>query len=128
MLSCERRKLPAGAGGRTLRAGAGVASALMPKGKHVEADQLIMGIPGKVARPVTESERARMLREYSIIAPRGKSPATDTLIRGSAVHGPSDSNRRLRHMAMGTPFAATETWLLALTRGLSRCCSRSRQP
>jgi hypothetical protein len=100
----------------------------MPKGKHVEADQLIIRIPGKVARPVTESERARMRRGYSIIAPRGKSPAIDTLIRSSAVHSPSDSNRRLRHMATGTPFAATETWLLALTRGWSRCCSRSRQP
>src|SRR5258707_3303664 len=115
MLSCERRKLPAGAGGRTLRAGAGVASALMPKGKQVEADQLIMGIPGKVAQPVTGSERARMLRGYSIIPPRGKSPATDTLISSSAVPCPSDSNPGPRHLAIGTPFAATETWLLELT-------------
>jgi carbonic anhydrase/acetyltransferase-like protein (isoleucine patch superfamily) len=38
------------------------ASALVPEGKQVEADQLIMGIPAKVARPVTEEERARTLR------------------------------------------------------------------
>src|SRR5260221_11096326 len=100
MLSCERRKLPAGAGGRTLRAGAGVASALMPKGKQGEADQLIMGIPGKVAQPATGSERAPMLRGHSIIAPRGKSPATDPLLGSSAVHGPSASSRPLAPIAM----------------------------
>jgi carbonic anhydrase/acetyltransferase-like protein (isoleucine patch superfamily) len=49
--------------GATLGKGCIVAaSALVPEGKHVEADQLIMGIPGKVARPVTEAERARTLR------------------------------------------------------------------
>jgi carbonic anhydrase/acetyltransferase-like protein (isoleucine patch superfamily) len=49
--------------GATLGDGCIVAAgALVPEGTHVEAGQLIMGIPGKVARPVTEAERARTLR------------------------------------------------------------------
>jgi carbonic anhydrase/acetyltransferase-like protein (isoleucine patch superfamily) len=36
------------------------AQALVPEGKHVAAGQLIMGVPGKVARAVTEAEHARV--------------------------------------------------------------------
>ena len=38
------------------------AAALVAEGKRIEAGQLIMGVPGKVARPVSEEERARTLR------------------------------------------------------------------
>lgn len=38
------------------------AAALVAEGKHIEAGQLVMGMPGKVVRAVTEDERERTLR------------------------------------------------------------------
>ncbi|HLJ81800.1 MAG TPA: gamma carbonic anhydrase family protein [Ktedonobacterales bacterium] len=38
------------------------AAALVAEGKRIEAGQLVMGVPGKVVRPVSEEERARTLR------------------------------------------------------------------
>lgn len=37
------------------------ASALVAEGKHVPAGLLVMGVPGKLVRPVNDAERARML-------------------------------------------------------------------
>ncbi|HLZ21043.1 MAG TPA: gamma carbonic anhydrase family protein [Ktedonobacterales bacterium] len=38
------------------------AAALVAEGKRIEAGQLVMGVPGKAVRPVSEDERARSLR------------------------------------------------------------------
>lgn len=38
------------------------AGALVAEGKRVEAGQLVMGVPGKAVRPVSEAERQRSLR------------------------------------------------------------------
>lgn len=35
------------------------AHALIPEGKSIPAGQLVMGVPGKIARPVTDAERQR---------------------------------------------------------------------
>lgn len=37
------------------------AHALIPEGKTIPDGQLVMGVPGKVARPVTEAERQRVM-------------------------------------------------------------------
>ena len=37
------------------------AGALVPEGKEMPAGSLVMGVPGKVARPVSEEERTRSL-------------------------------------------------------------------
>ena len=37
------------------------AGALIPEGTHILPGQLVMGVPGKVARPITDAERQRIL-------------------------------------------------------------------
>ncbi|WIG59968.1 MAG: carbonic anhydrase, family 3 [Ktedonobacterales bacterium] len=37
------------------------AGALIPEGKRIAPGQLVIGVPGKVARPITDTERQRIL-------------------------------------------------------------------
>jgi carbonic anhydrase/acetyltransferase-like protein (isoleucine patch superfamily) len=47
------------------------AGTLVPEGKHIPPGQLVIGVPGKAARPITEAERERIrtgaehYREYA---------------------------------------------------------------
>jgi carbonic anhydrase/acetyltransferase-like protein (isoleucine patch superfamily) len=36
------------------------AGTVIPEGKRIESGQLVMGVPGKVVRPITEAERERI--------------------------------------------------------------------
>ena len=49
--------------GATLREDTIVAAGtVLPEGKAIPAGQLVMGLPGRVVRPITEAERERILR------------------------------------------------------------------